>query len=483
MENRHDNRLAQLTGTQSTIPSPRIVWWRRALPLLLLLALAGLFLFVARERLAKRIAVQTAAVVVKSISSGVEQPAAVTVQAPGWVEPAPYSVYATALASGIVESVLVLEGDVVEKGQPIAKLVDDDAKLAVARAEAELNSRQAELAAAEANWQHPTALDRSVDVARAQLAESDAALAEIGALVLQKSAERDEAKEVFERFSNTQPGTVPILDVERARYQLQARIAELAATEKKVAVLTAVRTRWQAELAAAEEARRLRIADRRRLDVAKAAVELAEAALAEARLRLERMVVRSPADGVVMELLKAPGSKVMLEMDAPMSSHIVHLYDPKRLQVRVDIPLAEAAGVSVGQEAGVVVDVLPDVTFRGRVVRFVHAANLSKNTIQVKVELSDPSPLLKPDMLARAKFLAPAQAATLHSIAASEGKVWLLTASGDRVEQRTLALGASYETDWRVVHKGLNPGDVVVVQPPPGLVDGQRVSASPAGGH
>ena len=61
-----------------------------------------------------------------------------------------------------------------------------------------------------------------------------------------------------------------------------------------------------------------------------------------------------------MARLVEPGSKVMLNMDHPRSAQVVRLYDPNRLQVRVDIPLVDAAKVGVGKPAEVIVEVLPD---------------------------------------------------------------------------------------------------------------------------
>jgi multidrug efflux pump subunit AcrA (membrane-fusion protein) len=101
-----------------------------------------------------------------------------------------------------------------------------------------------------------------------------------------------------------------------------------------------------------------------------------------------------------------PGDKIMLGMDDPLSAHLLHLYDPERLQVRVDVPLADAAGVFVGQRCEIVVDVLPDVVFAGDVTRITHQADLQKNTLQVKVRVIDPDPVLKPEMLTRVRFLA-----------------------------------------------------------------------------
>ncbi len=69
------------------------------------------------------------------------------------------------------------------------------------------------------------------------------------------------------------------------------------------------------------------------------------------------------------------------------------------------MPLADAAKVGVGQKAKIVVDVLPDEEFTGHLSRIVHKADIEKNTLQVKVAIDNPSPQLKPEMLARIKFM------------------------------------------------------------------------------
>jgi multidrug efflux pump subunit AcrA (membrane-fusion protein) len=54
------------------------------------------------------------------------------VQAPGWIEPAPFPVTASALVPGIVREVLVLEGDTVDAGQVVATLIDDQFRIMLA---------------------------------------------------------------------------------------------------------------------------------------------------------------------------------------------------------------------------------------------------------------------------------------------------------------------------------------------------------------
>ncbi|HCR29204.1 MAG TPA: hypothetical protein DIV79_04215, partial [Opitutae bacterium] len=77
--------------------------------------------------------------------------APVVFQASGWIEPDPLPVKATALISGVVDEVFVLEGESVREGDIIATLVDDDAELDLATAEASLRVTESRLVSNEAD--------------------------------------------------------------------------------------------------------------------------------------------------------------------------------------------------------------------------------------------------------------------------------------------------------------------------------------------
>src|SRR5208283_2453894 len=74
----------------------------------------------------------------------VQQQGAAMFQAAGWIEPRPTPVLVTALAEGVVEQLLVVEGQAVQAGEPVARLIDADARLTLDAAEAELRIREAE---------------------------------------------------------------------------------------------------------------------------------------------------------------------------------------------------------------------------------------------------------------------------------------------------------------------------------------------------
>ncbi|MFK7883908.1 MAG: efflux RND transporter periplasmic adaptor subunit [Phycisphaerales bacterium] len=432
-----------------------------------------------------------------------------TVQAAGWLEAEPYITAVPALADGVVETVLVLEGDSVERGAVVATLVDDDARLARTRAEAELarartgvDLAQAEQHAAQTDWDHPVELQRRVGVARADVAEAEGELARLPALI--DSAEAtllrfDEERRRVEQAQSSRVATE--LEVITARQGAEAQRAEVAALRAQRPVLEARVASAIAEARAAAESLELRVADRLRLGSANAALARARADLDraiaardEAALRLQRMTVRAPVSGYVQKRLKAPGDKAILMMDDPGSAQIIHIYDPSRLQVRVDVPLADAAHVSVGQRCEVVVEVLPGTSFDGRVLRITHEADLQKNTLEVKVAVENPSPLLKPEMLTRVRFIGsgdnertgdaefqPASPVRVPARAldtsTADTRLWLVT---DRRASRGVALPVPVtvtrqDADWATVTGRIQPG-ALLIEDPAGLAPGEPVA-------
>jgi len=367
-----------------------------------------------------------------------------TVQAAGWLEAEPFYTACSGLADGVVESIEVLEGEHVEQGDVVARLVAEDSQIRLRLTEAELANANGALASAQAErdaarraWEDPVELDRGVAVSRASLAESKAELARLPSLIDSERATLVRLQEQAKRVRlASEGGAANEFEMIVADQHAAAQQADLAALEAQRAVLEARVDRLRAELTAAERNRELRIEDRRRVEGTEAVVATAEAAVAragavrdEAALELERMVIRAPITGYVQRRLKVPGDKVIRMMDSPHSAHIVHLYDPERLQVRVDVPLADAAHVSVGQRCEVIVEVLPDRVFRGEVLRTTHEADLQKNTLQVKVKVLDPDPILRPEMLTRVKFLAGTSDGSTSAGPETEGGRVLVPAS------------------------------------------------------
>jgi HlyD family secretion protein len=496
------------TFERQEIPLPPFRWMTRVFaPAAIALTALALFVSAAWNSLLPATRVEAISVVERSVEGRVRSAGTSVAQAAGWIEADPYLIYATALTDGVVREVLVLEGDRVEAGQVVARLVDEDARLALRRAEAEAADReamlaetQAQLVAAQADWDNPVERERAVAVTQAKLIETQAALRQLEDEIASAAADAERLRSDHRRIAslgNSQ--SVSESEVVTARTRMQAQEATLESFRRRREVIQAQIVREEAELRAAQENQRLRTPERLALEVARAAaaraqaeLDNARAALDEARLRVERLEVKSPAAGVVVERFKEPGSKSMLGMDDEFSATMVSLYDPAKLQVRVDIPLVDAASVAVGQRAEIVADVLPERTFAGHVTRLLHVADIQKNTLQAKVAIDNPSPMLRPEMLARVRFLAAepapsddasenAQAIFAPEGALRGGQAWVVDGydgTHGRAKLRSVALGSARLEHWAEVREGLLPGDLILPAPPPGLSDGQRVRVS-----
>lgn len=413
---------------------------------LFLLGAAALFGLVFGERLRPRIPVETQPALfvelpdAEPVSASDESFRAVA-QASGWIEPDPYPIRVPVRVDGFVADVPVLEGQFVRTGDLLAALDATNFMLAAARAEAE--------------WR----------AARAEADESDRELARLESEVRASEARLAAAQDQAARAQAL---------TDAAATQAERTATRLAAAEAE-AMLEAARLAYEAH--------------RHRCEQLRAAVARAAAELDQARLDLERTRVYAPIDGVVLRREAAPGMKRMVAMDDPESSTIVTLYDPRRLQVRADVPLAEVGRVETGMAARVVTAAFPNRVFTAVVTRITGEADLARNTLQVKVALRDPDPRMRPEMLCRVEFLAPDQAAPLASGARTvwipaaarrtdaEGRsvVWVMDVVRGTAHPRPAELAREERGGWIRVLDGVRPGERVIVSPIDRLTPGVRV--------
>jgi HlyD family secretion protein len=465
------------------------------LPVTLVAAFAGLFVFVFRDRLLPALPVNAVpAILLTDIEpvatltaqAGEHAPAnkqAETTRAPsppagkmvfqagGWIEPDPLPIYAIALADGVISKVHVLEGQEVKKGQVLAELIADDAKIALAAAE--------------------RAHDRAVQEAKLQ--EVQVAVAEADAAAMADQIKSAEAKLAEERDNQTRIARIPagsVSDQERtrAKFVVEGQVAEVAARKSQHAASLAKVSAARAQSA-----------------VLQAAVAVALVEVDKQKLLLSRMQIPSPVDGVVLELHAAPGQKKLLAMDDHQSATIASLFEKGKLQVRVDVPLADARGLSVGQQAVITSDFLPNAEFRGVVSRIVGSANLQRNTLQAKVRIIDPDPRMRPEMLCRVKFLEPvagaggakdakpappsaspnptadaSRAVMVPEAAVIPGPddsatVWAIWPDGVTASKRSVTLGTLKREDHVAVSSGVLPGELIILPPHDQLAEGRRV--------
>ena len=140
-------------------------------------------------------------------------------------------------------------------------------------------------------------------------------------------------------------------------------------------------------------------------DTARAAVQQAQAQVAAARLDLDRSVIRSPIDGVVVDRQVNVGQPVASSLQA--ATLFVIAQDLSRLQANITVDEADIGDVREGQDVRFTVDAFPDREFEGRVSQ-VRQQGVSESGVvsyTVVVEADNPGRSLLPGMTANAEIV------------------------------------------------------------------------------
>ena len=422
----------------------------------------------------------------------------------GWVEPRPTPIYVAALAEGVVRELLVVDDQPVKAGDPIVTMVDDDAVLElkaaraqVALGQAGLEQARADHLAARTNFDKPVHLQAELAAAEAQWAR---VVTELTNLPFQLQRARARARLAEQDLAGkTRAGTVVAgVAVDEAESEMESAEALVAELQQRDATLLAQVTALEGQRDALEEKLELKTEEQRQLDHSVAAVAAAQASLDKARvvedeaeLKLSRMVVRAPVDGRVLELRAGPGTHLsggigrQGEHDGGVA---VTLYQPSMLQVRVDVRFEDLPRIQVDQEVMIESPALASAMV-GRVLYLSSVADIQKNTLEVKVAIETPADVIKPEMLVDATFLAgkregvTAQAGSMnlyvprqHLREDEQGTyVWTVEASGKRATRSRVETAGPTTGSLVRITSGLSPTSRIIVSPPEGLDDGDRI--------
>jgi membrane fusion protein (multidrug efflux system) len=256
----------------------------------------------------------------------------------------------TPLVSGAVKTITVTDTEFVKAGQIVLTIDDTDARIAVESAEANLAQTQRQVEQLLANDEN---LAGQIDTRDADIISAEADLQSIEAL-------RDKAKiDAERRRPLAAPGAV-------SREELAD--SELALRQASAAVVQA-----QGRLAAAEAGRK----SARGAREANAAlmrnttiennptVRAARAKLDQARIDLDRTVVKAPSDGVVDQRDVDVGQRV-----AP-GQRLMIVVPTDRIYVNANFKEGQLRAVQPGQRVKMTADLYGDhIVYHGRVVGF-----------------------------------------------------------------------------------------------------------------
>ena len=337
----------------------------------------------------------------------------------GYVTPIRHADLALTM-NGRVEQVLVTEGDQIKAGQSLIQLEDTALKAALAQAQADLKSvqngaRPEEIATAQAN----------LDIAQSQLELAQAELSRLqnGALTVPIAAAQADAARAQAALKIAQDsydalvlgpghGVADDLNVpgrglgayeEQKRAQLAATQAAYSAALKRVTeAQVSMKNNLQAAQAGVDVATAQRDAAKARLDLIKAGatsqqIDLAKARVQQAQAALDEATLAAPFDGTIAEVNINPG-----EIAAP-GMRLISLADVTQWEVDTDdLTEKDVVGVQPGASVNITLDALPGVTLNGRVMSITPRSTTKSGdvTYTVKISIADPDPRLRWGMTA-----------------------------------------------------------------------------------
>ncbi|HXZ19082.1 MAG TPA: efflux RND transporter periplasmic adaptor subunit [Candidatus Acidoferrales bacterium] len=215
-------------------------------------------------------------------------------------------------------------------------------------------------------------------------------------------------------------------------------------------------------------------------------VAVAEQTVAVRRQNVEDTIIRAPFSGVVTTKDAQPG-----EMISPVSAGggftrtgICTVVDMKSLEIQVDVNESYISRVFPGQAVQATLDAYPDWQIPAHVILAVPTADRQKATVQVRIKFDKLDPRILPDMGVKVAFLEKEAARTTESkprllvpkaAVRHEGDADVVyVVQQDHVERRAVKVVGTSGAELEI--SGVTRGERVVLEGPPGLADGSRVT-------
>jgi HlyD family secretion protein len=436
----------------------------------------------------------------------------VTVGATGTIIPARQVALAFELP-GIVQEVLVSEGDSVHTGDVLARLDTSDLETAVENARVALDlqviaynaltapARDEDIAVAQAavtaaqaavNAAYASApSDEQIEIARLQ---GEMARNQLWQTQLQRDLAQNQlqpgvdisslipddanvSQETIDRINAALSGVLPqqslpttnyTAGLNQAEYGIQIADANYAAIQARGANMGSVASANAALVSAQVQLDRLlNGASDTDVRLAEIAVQQADLAVAQAEAVLNRAAITAPFDGVIAQVDLTVGEP------PPTNSPALILVDPSQYFVDLAIDETDVVDVEVGQQVDLHLDALPDSEITGQVTRVALtptvAAQLVTYPVRVTLEATDAP--IRIGMSATATLVVNEVPDTLIlpnrflriDRAIQQAYVTVERATG-RFEEVPVTLGLRNETESQIV-EGLEAGQRVVLLP------------------
>ncbi len=338
---------------------------------------------------------------------------------------------------GQVKEILVQEGDWVKKDAILMRLDDEQIRLQVAQARANLDAAQA-------------SLERIKAGARPQ------EISQVEATLRQAKINLNSAEENYQRMQKLfSEGAVSEQQHDQAKNQLEIARAQYQAAYESYKLIT--------EGASSED-----------IKAVEAQVRQAQAALELAQTQLNNTIIKAPISGSITAISVKTGELVSSALP------LLSILDTSELFVKTGISEKDIAIVQVGQKAEIYIDAFSKEKFSGEVVSKGVIVDPTTKTMEIKIKIVEPHIAIPPGVFARANILIthnpdtliiPSTALTRRT----EGLfVFVLDKERDTVIRRAILTGITQENQVEVI-QGLEENEIIVILGNIALEEGDRV--------
>jgi HlyD family secretion protein len=319
------------------------------------------------------------------------QDLAAIVTASGQIEPPPEKLAnVNANSFGKITGLYVKEGDTVKKGQLLLRTEDVQQSASVEAQQAAIRTAQADVEAQNANVESAAA---NLKTAEANLAQAQAKL-----------------KDASDQFQRDQLGLKEQI-ISQQQFDTSLSNYEVA----KAAVQSA-----EAQLAQSKAQYQQAIYNR---DMSRARLRQAQAQLLGLQNQLQQTIYTSPINGIITSLPVHLGENVVPGIQNQVGSVLFQVSDLSTITAEVMVDETDIVNIRLGQPAEVQIDAIPNKSFSGKVTEIGQSAvssttgqtttastassataNQEAKEFKVVVTLDSPPPGLRPGLSATARI-------------------------------------------------------------------------------
>jgi len=206
------------------------------------------------------------------------------------------------------------------------------------------------------------------------------------------------------------------------------------------------------------------------LDDTKMAYTSANIQLEQAEKQLEDATVKAPISGIITEKSVETGSYTNI------GTTMVRMVDISRLRIKMNVSEANVYRLSIGDNASVSCDVLPDKTFTGKIT-FISSKGDDAHNYPVEVVVAN-NGKLKAGTFAKVSINIPGKGNSLAiprtALLGSTSDANVYVYENGKVHSRKITVGGGNDAFLFVV-AGLNKGESVVTAGQINLIDGMSV--------